>query len=163
LQNITGFMVGQEYEARGICKDGAKFIMTQSCATVPKFTVMVNGSFGAGNYGMCGRAYDGRFIFSWPNHQIGIMGAEQAANTLADVKIRQLERAGQTPSEEEIRQIREPVLESFEREGSAYYATSQLWDDGIVDPVDTRNALGIALSASLGAPIDPPSYGILRF
>jgi len=163
LQNITGFMVGQEYEARGICKDGAKFIMTQSCATVPKFTVMVNGSFGAGNYGMCGRAYDGRFIFSWPNHQIGIMGAEQAANTLAEVKIRQMERAGEIPTEEEIRAIREPVLESFEREGSAYYATSQIWDDGIIDPVDTRNALGIALSASLHAPIDPPSYGILRF
>ena len=162
LQNITGFMVGREYEARGICKDGAKFIMAQSCSVVPKFTVMVNGSFGAGNYGMCGRAYDGRFIFSWPNHQIGIMGAEQAANTLADVKIRQLERAGKTLSAEEIEAIRRPVLESFERESTAYYATSQLWDDGIIDPVDTRNALGIAISASLHTPIEKPSYGILR-
>jgi 3-methylcrotonyl-CoA carboxylase beta subunit len=162
LQNITGFMVGREYEARGICKDGAKFIMAQSCSVVPKFTVMVNGSFGAGNYGMCGRAYDGRFIFSWPNHQIGIMGAEQAANTLADVKIRQLERAGKTLSREEIEAIRQPVLESFERESTAYYATSQLWDDGIIDPVDTRNALGIAISASLHTPIEKPSYGILR-
>jgi len=162
LQNITGFMVGREYEARGICKDGAKFIMTQACSEVPKFTVMCNGSFGAGNYGMCGRAYDGRFIFSWPNHQIGIMGAEQAANTLADVKIRQLEREGKTPSDEQVEAIRQPVLESFEREASAYYATSHLWDDGIIDPADTRNALGIAISASLNAPIDEPSYGILR-
>ncbi len=136
--------------------------MAQSCSVVPKFTVMVNGSFGAGNYGMCGRAYDGRFIFSWPNHQIGIMGAEQAANTLADVKIRQLERAGKTLSPDEIEAIRRPVLESFERESTAYYATSQLWDDGIIDPVDTRNALGIAISASLHTPIERPSYGILR-
>ena len=162
LQNITGFMVGREYEAGGICKDGAKFIMTQSCASVPKFTVMVNGSFGAGNYGMCGRAYDGRFVFSWPNHQIGIMGAEQAANTMADVKIRQLERAGETPSPEQIEAIREPIIEGFARESSAYYATSHLWDDGIIDPVDTRNALGIAISASLHTPIDEPSYGVLR-
>jgi 3-methylcrotonyl-CoA carboxylase beta subunit len=162
LQNITGFMVGREYEARGICKDGAKFIMTQSCSSVPKFTVMCNGSFGAGNYGMCGRAFDPRFIFSWPNHQIGIMGAEQAANTLADVKIRQLERQGGTVSPEEIAQIREPVLESFERESSAYYATSQIWDDGIIDPVDTRNALGIAISAALHTPIEEPRYGVLR-
>lgn len=162
LQNITGFMVGREYEARGICKDGAKFIMTQAGASVPKFTVMVNGSFGAGNYGMCGRAYDGRFIFSWPNHQIGIMGAEQAANTLADVKIRQLERAGQKPTAEEIEAIRAPVIESYARESSAYYATSHLWDDGIIDPVDTRNALGLAISASLHTPIEEPSYGVLR-
>jgi 3-methylcrotonyl-CoA carboxylase beta subunit len=162
LQNITGFMVGREYEARGICKDGAKFIMTQSGASVPKFTVMVNGSFGAGNYGMCGRAYDGRFIFSWPNHQIGIMGAEQAANTLADVKIRQLERAGETPSEAEIEAIRAPIIESYARESSAYFATSHLWDDGVIDPVDTRNALGIAISAALNAPIPEPGYGVLR-
>lgn len=162
LQNITGFMVGREYEAAGICKDGAKFIMVQAGASVPKFTIMVNGSFGAGNYGMCGRAYDGRFIFSWPNHQIGIMGAEQAANTLADVKIRQLERAGKTLSEDEIAAIREPVIASYAEEASAYYATSQLWDDGIIDPVDTRNALGIAISASLNTPIEEPHYGVLR-
>jgi 3-methylcrotonyl-CoA carboxylase beta subunit len=162
LQNITGFMVGREYEARGICKDGAKFIMTQSGASVPKFTVMVNGSFGAGNYGMCGRAYDGRFIFSWPNHQIGIMGAEQAANTLVDVKIRQLERAGEAPSEAEIEAIRAPIIESYARESSAYFATSHLWDDGVIDPVDTRNALGIAISAALNAPIPEPGYGVLR-
>jgi len=162
LQNITGFMVGQEYEARGICKDGAKFIMVQSGASVPKFTVMVNGSFGAGNYGMCGRAYDGRYIFSWPNHQVGIMGAEQAANTLAEVKIRQLERAGEKPTDDEIDAIRTPIIESYAQESSAYYATSHLWDDGLIDPVDTRNALGIAISTSLNTPIEPPSYGVLR-
>ncbi|MCA9505425.1 MAG: acyl-CoA carboxylase subunit beta [Myxococcales bacterium] len=162
LQNITGFMVGREAEARGICKDGAKMIMVQSGASVPKFTVMVNGSFGAGNYGMCGRAFDGRFVFSWPSHQIGVMGAEQAANTLADVKIRQLERSGQTLSAAEIEAIRQPVLESYARESSGYYATSQLWDDGMIDPVDTRNALGIAISASLHAPIPEPGYGVLR-
>jgi 3-methylcrotonyl-CoA carboxylase beta subunit len=162
LQNITGFMVGSEAESQGICKDGAKMIMVQACSEVPKLTVMVNGSFGAGNYGMCGRAFDARFLFSWPNHQIGVMGAEQAANTLADVKIRQLERQGETLSEAAIESIRAPILESYRREASAYYATSQLWDDGIVDPVDTRNALGVALSASLNAPIGEPRYGVLR-
>ena len=162
LQNITGFMVGREYEARGICKDGAKLIMAQAGSAVPKFTIMVNGSFGAGNYGMCGRAYDGRFVFSWPNHQIGIMGAEQAANTLADVKVRQLERAGNQLTEAEIEEIRAPVIESFERESSAYYATSQLWDDGIIDPVDTRNTLGMALSVAQNAPIETPHYGVMR-
>jgi 3-methylcrotonyl-CoA carboxylase beta subunit len=162
LQNITGFMVGSEAESRGICKDGAKMIMVQSCSEVPKLTVMVNGSFGAGNYGMCGRAFDGRFLFAWPNHQIGVMGAEQAANTLAEVKIRQLEREGRTLGEPEIEAIRAPILESYRRELSAYYSTSHLWDDGILDPVDTRNALGIALSAALNAPIGTPRYGVLR-
>ncbi len=162
LQNITGFMVGQDYEAKGICKDGAKMIMVQTCSEVPKFTVMCNGSFGAGNYGMCGRAYDGRFIFSWPNHQIGIMGAEQAANTMADVKIRQLQRDGASLTDDEIEAIRQPLLASYEREASSYYATSQMWDDGIIDPVDTRNSLGIAINASLNAPIGEPRYGVLR-
>jgi 3-methylcrotonyl-CoA carboxylase beta subunit len=162
LQNITGFMVGREAEARGICKDGAKMIMVQACSEVPKLTVMVNGSFGAGNYGMCGRAFDPRFVFSWPSHQIGVMGAEQAADVLADVKVRQLERDGRTLAAGEIEAIRRPVLESYEREISAYYATSHLFDDGLLDPVDTRNALGIALSASLGAPIGEPRYGVLR-
>ena len=128
----------------------------------PKFTVMINGSFGAGNYGMCGRAFDGRFVFSWPNHQIGIMGAEQAASTLVDVKVRQLERAGQELTDQEVEDIKRPILESYEKELSAYYATSHLWDDGIIDPVDTRNALGISLSASLNAPINETTYGVLR-
>jgi len=162
LQNITGFMVGRDAEARGICKDGAKMIMVQACSEVPKLTVMVNGSFGAGNYGMCGRAFDPRFVFSWPNHQIGVMGAEQAADTLADVRLRQLEREGRTPEAEEIDAIRRPILASYEREISAWYATSHLFDDGILDPVDTRNALGIALQASLGSPMGEPRYGVLR-
>ena len=162
LQNITGFMVGRDAEERGICKDGAKMIMVQACSEVPKLTVMVNGSFGAGNYGMCGRAFDGRFLFTWPNHQIGVMGAEQAADTLAEVKIRQLERSGATLGPEDVAAIRGPILESYARELSAYYSTSHLWDDGILDPVDTRDALGIALHASLSAPIGAPSYGVLR-
>jgi 3-methylcrotonyl-CoA carboxylase beta subunit len=162
LQNITGYMVGSEAESRGICKDGAKMITALSCSEVPKLTVMVNGSFGAGNYGMCGRAYDPRFLFTWPNHQIGVMGAEQAANTLADVKIRQLEREGRSLSQDEINEIRDPVLASYQRESSAYYSTSQLWDDGIIDPVDTRNALAMALSASLNAPMGRTQYGVFR-
>jgi 3-methylcrotonyl-CoA carboxylase beta subunit len=162
LQNITGYMVGREYEERGITKDGAKMIMTQVGCTVPKFTVIVGGSFGAGNYGMCGRAFDGRFLWMWPQSQIAVMGAEQAANTLADVKIRQLQRQGQTLSEEEAQAIRQPVLESFQAESDAYYSTSELWDDGILDPVDTRNALGMAISASLNAPMGDIGYGVLR-
>ena len=162
LQNITGFMVGREAEARGICKDGAKMIMVQACSEVPKLTVMVNGSFGAGNYGMCGRAFDPRFVFSWPNHQIGVMGAEQAADTLAEVKLRQLEREGRKPEPHELEAIRQPIRASYEREISAWYATSQLFDDGMLDPVDTRNALAIALSASLGAPMGGLRTGVLR-
>ena len=163
LQNITGYMVGSDAESRGICKDGAKMITALSVSAVPKLTVMINGSFGAGNYGMCGRAYDPRFLFTWPNHQIGVMGAEQAARTLVDVKVRQLEREGQSLSQQEIDEIRDPVLESYQRESSAYYSTSQLWDDGIIDPVDTRNALAIALSASLNAPVGRAEYGVFRF
>jgi 3-methylcrotonyl-CoA carboxylase beta subunit len=163
LQNITGYMVGREYEERGITKDGAKMIMTQVGCTVPKFTVIVGGSFGAGNYGMCGRAFDGRFLWMWPQSQIAVMGAEQAANTLADVKIRQLERKGHTLSSEEVAAIREPVLKSFEEESDAYHSTSELWDDGILDPVDTRNALGMAIVASLNAPFgENVGYGVLR-
>lgn len=163
LQNITGYMVGREYEERGITKDGAKMIMTQVGCTVPKFTVIVGGSFGAGNYGMCGRAFDGRFLWMWPQSQIAVMGAEQAANTLADVKVRQLQRNGHALSDEEIAAIRDPVLKSFEAESDAYHSTSELWDDGILDPVDTRNALGMAIAASLNAPFsDDVGYGVLR-
>jgi 3-methylcrotonyl-CoA carboxylase beta subunit len=162
LQNITGFMVGREYEQRGITKDGAKMIMAVSGSEVPKFTVMCHGSFGAGNYGMSGRAFDSRLLFAWPNHQIGVMGAEQAANVLADVKIRQLAKQGKKLSEDEIAAIREPVLAEYKRTSSAYYSTSELWDDGILDPVDTRNALGIGLSAALNVPINEPRYGIFR-
>jgi 3-methylcrotonyl-CoA carboxylase beta subunit len=162
LQNITGYMVGREYEERGITKDGAKMIMTQVGCTVPKFTVIVGGSFGAGNYGMCGRAFDGRFLWMWPQSQIAVMGAEQAANTLADVKIRQLQRQGHELNAEEIAAIRDPVLASFEAESDAYYSTSEMWDDGILDPVDTRNALGMAIVSSLNAPFGETGYGVLR-
>ncbi len=162
LQNITGYMVGREYERAGITKDGAKMIMAVTGCEVPKFTVMCHGSFGAGNYGMSGRAFDSRFLFSWPQHQISVMGAEQAANTLAEVKVRQLARAGQQLSPEQIEEIRQPVLDEFQRKSSAYWSSSEIWDDGILDPVDTRNALGMAISASLNAPIREPGYGIFR-
>ncbi len=163
LQNITGYMVGKEYEARGITKDGAKMIMAQSCSRVPKFTVMCHGSFGAGNYGMCGRAYDARFLFAWPNHQIGVMGGEQAARTLAEVKKTQLERDGHAQDAAVIEGVYQETLKAYQEQLSAYYSTSNLWDDGILDPLDTRNALGIALSVSLNAPLAAPGYGVFRF
>ncbi|HEV2677548.1 MAG TPA: carboxyl transferase domain-containing protein [Aliidongia sp.] len=163
LQNITGYMVGQEYEAAGITKDGAKMIMAQACSHVPKFTIMCHASFGAGNYGMCGRAYDGRLLFTWPNHQIGVMGGEQAANTLVEVKVRQLQRKGEVAGDGVLQEIHRTTLEAYEDQISAYHSTSELWDDGILDPVDTRNALGIAISASLNAPFGEPGYGVFRF
>ncbi len=163
LQNITGYMIGREYEARGISKDGAKMIMAQVGSHVPKFTVMCHGSFGAGNYGMCGRAYDGRFLFSWPNHQIGVMGGEQAARTLAEVKLKQLERRGDAVDPSVLDRVYSETLEAYQHQLSAYYATSELWDDGILDPVDTRNALGVAISASLNAPLTESGYGVFRF
>lgn len=155
-------MVGREYEERGIAKDGAKMLMAQGGSVVPKFTVIANASYGAGNYGMCGRAWDARTLFMWPQAEIGVMGADQAANTMADVKIRQLQREGKELTEEEIAAIREPVLEKYKRDVEAYTSTSELWDDGILDPADTRNALGMSISASLNAPIDDPHYGIFR-
>ena len=163
LQNITGYMIGAAYERQGITKDGAKMIMAQTCARVPKFTVMCNGSFGAGNYGMCGRAFDGRFLFSWPNHQIGVMGGEQAANTLAEVKLRQRQREGLAADRAAIDKVREETRAAYMEQLSAYYATSEIWDDGIIDPVDTRNALGVAITASLNAPLGEPGYGVFRF
>jgi 3-methylcrotonyl-CoA carboxylase beta subunit len=162
LQNITGFMVGREYERGGITKDGAKMIMAVAGASVPKLTVVCNGSYGAGTYGMSGRAFDPRFLFTWPQAQISVMGAEQAAGVLTDVKLRQLARDGRSLLPEEIAAIRDPVLDDYRRQSSAYYATSEIWDDGILDPVDTRNALGVALSASLNAPIGEPHYGVFR-
>ena len=162
LQNITGFMVGQEYERRGIAKDGAKLVMAVAGASVPKFTVNCNGAFGAGLYGMSGRAFDPRLLLTWPNSQISVMGAEQAANVLADVKIRQLAREGRVLSADEIAAIRDPILADYQRQQSAYYATSELWDDGVIDPTDTRNALGMGISAALNAPIADPHYGVFR-
>jgi 3-methylcrotonyl-CoA carboxylase beta subunit len=163
LQNITGYMVGRDYEAAGITKDGAKMIMAQACSRVPKFTVMCHASFGAGNYGMCGRAFDARFLFAWPNHQIGVMGGEQAANTLAEVKLRQLERNGETIDRAIIDEVRAKTLRAYNEQLTAWYSTSELWDDGVLDPVDTRNALGLAISASLAAPPGPEGYGVFRF
>lgn len=163
LQNITGYMVGREYERRGITKDGAKMIMAQACSRVPKFTVMCNGSFGAGNYGMCGRAFDARLLFAWPNHQIGVMGGDQAANTLAEVKINQMRRSGDDIDKGVVDRIWGQTRRAYQEQLSAYYSTSQVWDDGVLDPVDTRNALGIAISASLNAPLAEPGYGVFRF
>jgi 3-methylcrotonyl-CoA carboxylase beta subunit len=163
LQNITGYMVGREYEARGISKDGAKMIMAQVGSRVPKFTVMCHGSFGAGNYGMCGRAYDGRLLFSWPNHQIGVMGGEQAAKTLAEVKLKQLERQGREVDQTTLDAVYHETLEAYQHQLSAWYSTSELWDDGLLDPVDTRNALGVGLSAALNAPLGDKGYGVFRF
>jgi 3-methylcrotonyl-CoA carboxylase beta subunit len=163
LQNITGYMVGREYEAAGITKDGAKMIMAQACSHVPKLTLMCHGSFGAGNYGMCGRAFDGRLLFSWPNHQIAVMGGEQAAATLAEVKLRQLQRTGAPVDPQALSALRAETLKAYEAQTSAYYSTSELWDDGILDPIDTRTALGIALSAALNAPPAARGNGVFRF
>jgi 3-methylcrotonyl-CoA carboxylase beta subunit len=163
LQNITGYMVGREYERRGITKDGAKMIMAQACSRVPKFTIMCNGSFGAGNYGMCGRAFDARFLFAWPNHQIGVMGGDQAANTLVEVKINQMKRNGEPIDAKTIESVFENTKAAYREQLSAYYSTSELWDDGILDLIDTRNALGVAISASLNAPLGEPGYGVFRF
>jgi len=163
LQNITGFMVGQEYERRGITKDGAKMLMVQGGVDVPKFTVMTNGSFGAGNYGMCGRSWDPRTLFAWPKSQTAVMGAEQACKTLAIIKINQLKREGIEPDPALLAQIEADTLKSFEHQTSAYYTSSEIWDDGIIDPVDTRNALGISIAASLNAPFEGTNYGVMRY
>tara|TARA_X000000950_G_C13844668_1_gene631786 strand:- start:221 stop:1672 length:1452 start_codon:yes stop_codon:yes gene_type:complete len=163
LQNITGFMVGKAYEAGGIAKDGAKLVTAVSCVNVPKFTVIVGGSHGAGNYGMCGRAYDPRFLFMWPNSRISVMGGPQAADVLSTVKQDQREREGKPPMDaEELETFRTPILEKYEREGSPYYSTARLWDDGIIDPRDTRDVLGLCLAAARNAPLPEGKYGIFR-
>jgi len=162
LQNISGFMVGQEYEADGIAKDGAKMVTAVACANVPKLTLIVGGSFGAGNYGMCGRAYGPRFLFSWPNARISVMGGEQAASVLATVRRDNLEAEKKEWSKAEEEAFKKPLREQFEREGNPYYATARLWDDGIIAPSETRRVLGLALSASLNAPIRETKFGIFR-
>jgi len=162
LQNITGFMVGREYERGGIAKDGAKMVHAVANSVVPKFTVIVGGSFGAGNYGMCGRAYEPRFLWMWPNSRISVMGGEQAAGVLTTVKRDQLERQGGTLSGADEAAIREPILEKYDREGSPYYSTARLWDDGILDPAETRQALALGLSAAFNAPIPDARFGIFR-
>jgi acetyl-CoA carboxylase carboxyltransferase component len=163
LQNITGFMVGRDAESGGIAKDGAKLVTAVSCVPVPKFTVIIGGSHGAGNYGMCGRAYDPRFLFMWPNARISVMGGPQAADVLATVKQDQRAREGLSPmSGEELDEFRRPILEKYETEGSPYYSTARLWDDGVIDPRDTRDVLGLAISASLNAPFPDNGYGVFR-
>jgi 3-methylcrotonyl-CoA carboxylase beta subunit/propionyl-CoA carboxylase len=162
LQNITGFMVGRQYERGGIAKDGAKMVHAVANSVVPKITVIIGGSFGAGNYGMCGRAYEPRLLWMWPNARISGMGGEQAAGVLTTVKRDQLAREGKPFPAEEEAEIREPILEKYETEGSPYYSTARLWDDGILDPVDTRSALALGLSAAFNAPIPPPRFGVFR-
>jgi 3-methylcrotonyl-CoA carboxylase beta subunit len=162
LQNISGFMVGGKYEAGGIAKDGAKLVMAVACANVPKFTVIIGGSFGAGNYGMCGRAFGPRFLFMWPNARISVMGGEQAAGVLARVRRDNIEGAGDKWSKRAEAEFKAPILEQYEMQGHPYYATARLWDDGIIDPADTRMVLGLAISASLNAPIEPTRFGVFR-
>ena len=162
LQNITGFMVGRKYEQAGIAKDGAKMVTAVACSHVPKFTVVIGGSFGAGNYAMCGRGYQPRFLWMWPNARISVMGGEQAASVLATVRRDGLEAAGKTWSKEEEDAFKAPIREQYEHQGHPYYATARLWDDGIIDPVDTRRVLGLALSASLNAPIEQGRFGVFR-
>src|ERR1051326_5915408 len=162
LQNITGFMVGREYERGGIAKDGAKLVHAVASSVVPKFTVIIGGSFGAGNYGMCGRAYSPRFLWMWPNARISVMGGEQAAGVLTTVKRDQLARAGKEFTREEEQAIADPVLAKYETEGSPYYSTARLWDDGVIDPADTRKVLGLGLSIAYNAPIEEPRFGVFR-
>jgi len=162
LQNISGFMVGGKYEAGGIAKDGAKMVTAVASAEVPKFTVLIGGSFGAGNYGMCGRAYSPRFLFTWPNSRISVMGGEQAASVLATIRRDGLEARGQEWSAEDEAAFKAPVRERYETEGDPYYATARLWDDGIIDPAQTRDVLGLAISASLNAPIPETRFGVFR-
>jgi 3-methylcrotonyl-CoA carboxylase beta subunit len=162
LQNISGFMVGRDYEAGGIAKDGAKLVMAVACANVPKLTLVVGGSYGAGNYGMCGRAFSPRFMFTWPNGRVQLMGSEQAANVLATVKRDNLEGSGKTWSAEEEEEFKRPIREQFDREGNPYYATARLWDDGIIAPSETRRVLALALSAALNAPIPKTRFGVFR-
>ncbi len=162
LQNITGFMVGRAYEAGGIAKDGAKLVTAVATAAVPKVTMLIGGSFGAGNYGMCGRAYAPRFLWTWPNARISVMGGEQAANVLATVRRDALERAGKPFSAEDEDALKAPIREQFERQGHPLYASARLWDDGIVDPRRSRDALGLSLAAALNAPIEPTRFGLFR-
>ncbi len=162
LQNITGFIVGSKYERAGIAKDGAKMVHAVANSVVPKFTVIIGGSFGAGNYGMCGRAYEPRLLWMWPNARISVMGGQQAAAVLATVKRDQLAREGKPLTEEEDAAIRQPILDKYEHEGSPYYSTARLWDDGILDPLETRQMLALGLSAAYNAPIPPAKFGVFR-
>jgi len=162
LQNITGFIVGKQYEHGGIASDGAKLVHAVANASVPKFTVIVGGSYGAGNYAMCGRAYNPRFLWMWPHAKICVMGGEQAASVLLQVKMRSLQKKGIAMSPEEQAEFIKPTLEKYDQESSAYYSTSNLWDDGIIDPAGTRTVIGLSIAASLNAAIPETTYGIFR-
>ncbi|HVX98218.1 MAG TPA: carboxyl transferase domain-containing protein [Pseudorhodoplanes sp.] len=162
LQNIVGFMVGRDYEAGGIAKDGAKMVTAVSCAQVPKITLIIGGSYGAGNYGMCGRAFGPRFLYTWPNARISVMGGEQAASVLATVKRDNIEATGGKWSEIEEAEFKQPILDAYEREGSPYYATARLWDDGIILPSETRRVLALSFAACLNAPIPETRFGVFR-
>ncbi|MGH6959266.1 MAG: carboxyl transferase domain-containing protein, partial [Dongiaceae bacterium] len=162
LQNITGFMVGRKYEAGGIAKDGAKMVTAVSCARVPKLTLIIGGSFGAGNYGMCGRAFGPRFLWMWPNARISVMGGDQAANVLAQVKRDGFAARKKEWSAEEEESFKAPIRAQYEQQGHPYYASARLWDDGVIDPADSRMVLGLGLSAALNAPIETTSFGIFR-
>jgi 3-methylcrotonyl-CoA carboxylase beta subunit len=162
LQNITGFMVGRKYEAGGIAKDGAKLVTAVACARVPKFTVIIGGSHGAGNYGMCGRAFSPRQLWIWPNARVSVMGGEQAASVLAQVRRDNLQAQGKTWSGDEEEAFKAPVRAQYETQGHPYYASARLWDDGIVDPADTRRVLGLGISAALNAPLESTRFGIFR-
>ena len=162
LQNITGFMVGKQYEQGGIAKDGAKMVHAVANAQVPKFSILIGASHGAGNYGMCGRAYSPRLLFMWPNSRISVMGGEQASSVLLTVKLQQLAAKGETMSAEEQQAFTAPTLAKYEEEGSPYYSTARLWDDGIIDPTETRNVLGLSIAISLNAPIPDHQVGVFR-
>jgi 3-methylcrotonyl-CoA carboxylase beta subunit len=162
LQNITGFMVGKKYEAGGIARDGAKLVTAVATASVPKFTVVIGGSYGAGNYGMCGRAYSPRFLWMWPNARISVMGGEQASMVLSQVRRDNIEARGDSWSKDEEDKFREPIRAQYESQGHPYYATARLWDDGVIDPADTRLVLGLGLSAASNAPIEPTKFGLFR-
>jgi 3-methylcrotonyl-CoA carboxylase beta subunit len=162
LQNITGFMVGKKYENQGIAKDGAKMVTAVSCAKVPKLTVILGGSFGAGNYGMCGRAFNPRFLWTWPNARISVMGGEQAASVLATVKRDGIEARGGSWSAAEENEFKAPIRDQYERQGHPYYATARLWDDGVIDPADTRRVLGLALAVARNAPAEETRFGVFR-
>ena len=162
LQNITGFMVGRRYEHEGIAKHGAKMVTAVACAAVPKFSVVLGGSFGAGNYAMCGRAYSPRLLWGWPNARVSVMGGEQAANVLLTIRLDNLRARGEEMSADEQAEFMAPTLEKYEQEGSAWYSTARIWDDGILDPLDTRTALGVGIAASLNAPIPDSQFGVFR-
>jgi 3-methylcrotonyl-CoA carboxylase beta subunit len=162
LQNITGFMVGKKYEAGGIARDGAKLVTAVATASVPKFAIVVGGSYGAGNYGMCGRAYSPRFLWLWPNARISVMGGEQASMVLSQVRRDNIEAKGETWSVEEEEGFRAPIRAQYEKQGNPYYATARLWDDGVIDPADTRLVLGLGLSAAANAPVEPTKFGLFR-